>query len=259
MTHEHEYHDNMVTLLELIWGKGYMAPGGTGNVAKMLEGIDTDGKRILDIGCGIGGPAMEMVLQHSADVTGIDLETPLVERANQSAVAAGIADQCRFRAVEPGTLPFDNASFDIVTSAGAFTQTPDKARIFGEAFRVLKPGGILSLYEWHGDGAALSEDMAYWIELEGLTYVLQTQEQFGPHFEAAGFVDVRLEDATDWYREEARREYELISGELYQRTVELLGKDDADHFVENWRAMVIVIDNGEMRQGYSRGRKPATG
>ena len=34
MTHENEYHDNMVALLELIWGKGYMAPGGPGNVAK---------------------------------------------------------------------------------------------------------------------------------------------------------------------------------------------------------------------------------
>ena len=72
----------------------------------------------------------------------------------------------------------------------------------------------------------------------------------------AGFVDVVAEDATRWYRDEARREYELVRGELFPRMVELLGEDDADHFVENWRALVVVIDKGEMRQGYCRGRRP---
>ena len=74
MTHEDEYHDNIVTMLELVWGQGYMAPGGPGNVAKMLNGIETHGKRILDIGCGIGGPAFEMARTHGANVVGIDLE-----------------------------------------------------------------------------------------------------------------------------------------------------------------------------------------
>ena len=37
MTHQDEYNENLVTMLELIWGKGYMAPGGPGNVAKLLD------------------------------------------------------------------------------------------------------------------------------------------------------------------------------------------------------------------------------
>ena len=75
MEHENEYHDGMVRMLELIWGDGYMAPGGPGNVAKMLDGIDTAGKRILDIGSGSGGPALEMARTHGASVVGIDLES----------------------------------------------------------------------------------------------------------------------------------------------------------------------------------------
>jgi hypothetical protein len=39
VSHEAEYHDKLVKLLELMWGEGYMAPGGAGNVAKLLEGI----------------------------------------------------------------------------------------------------------------------------------------------------------------------------------------------------------------------------
>jgi hypothetical protein len=48
----------------------------------------------------------------------------------------------------------------------------------------------------------------------------------------------------------------MIKGDLYPRMVELLGRDSADHFVEDWRSMVVVCESGEMRQGYCRGRKP---
>jgi len=86
MSHENEYHDNMVTMLELIWGEGYMAPGGSGNVAKLLDGLETHGKRVLDVGCGIGGPAFEVARTHGSDVVGIDIEAPLVERATAAAI-----------------------------------------------------------------------------------------------------------------------------------------------------------------------------
>jgi len=256
MTHDEEYGDNMVTMLELIWGEGYMAPGGPGNVAKLLSGIETQGKRILDIGCGIGGPALEMAKSHGAQVVGIDLEAPLIERANQSAHDLGLAGRCGFQAVDAGDLPFANESFDVVISSGAFTQTPNKNEIFAEAFRVLKCGGTLSSYDWLKSPGEFSEDMLYWFKMEELTYALETLEGFSQYFDAAGFANVASEDATAWYREEARREYDLLKGDLYPRMVELLGKKDADHFVENWRSLVVVLDNGEMRQGYCRGQRP---
>jgi ubiquinone/menaquinone biosynthesis C-methylase UbiE len=255
MTHQDEYHDNMVTMLELIWGKGYMAPGGPGNVAKMLRGLETNDKRVLDIGCGIGGPAFEIAKTYGANVVGIDLEAPLIEQAIKAADDEGLSERCGFKTVTPGPLPFDVESFDIVISAGAITQTPDKAGLLGEVLRVLRPGGYLSSYEWMTSGDEYSEDMHYWFKIEGLTYALETLESYRDIFSSAGFVDIAAEDATGWYRDEVRREYELIRGGLFSRMVELLGQQDADHFVENWRAMAVVIENGEMRQGYCRGRK----
>ena len=255
MTHEAEYYENMVKMLELIWGEGYMAPGGPGNVAKLLAGSDPEGKLILDIGCGIGGPALEMVRGHGAQVVGIDLEAPLIERANSDARAAGLHEHCMFKHVSPGPLPFADMSFDIVVSSGAFTQTPDKAALFSEAFRVLKPGGYLSCYEWMGTGQAHSDELQYWIELEELTYEFETLERYGERLRQAGFMNVTTTDASDWYRAEAHREYELIKGDLYASMVEHLGQADADHFVKDWGAMVVVCDSGEMRQGYCRGRR----
>ena len=257
MAHEDEYYDNLVTMLEIIWGKGYMAPGGPGNVAKLLNGIDTHGKRILDIGCGIGGPAFEMARTHGAEVVGIDLEAPLIARAEAAAAELGLADTCTFKVVEAGPLDFPDQSFDIVLSSGAFTQIADKSGIFGESFRVLKPGGFVTCYDWlKGDYDDYSDDMRYWFKMEGLTYALQTLESYGAVLNDVGFVDVTIEEASDWYREEARREYGLMTGDLYPLMVERLGQKDADYFVENWRSMLVVIDKGEMRQGYCRGRRP---
>lgn len=105
-------------------------------------------------------------------------------------------------------------------------------------------------------GDEYSEDMHYWFEVEGLTYTLETLDAYREIFSSAGFIDIATEDATDWYRKEARREYETLKASLFAPMVELLGQEDADRFVENWRAMVVVIDSGEMRQGYCRGRKP---
>jgi len=256
MTHEAEYYENMVKLLELVWGEGYMAPGGPGNVAKLLEGTAAAGKQILDIGCGLGGPALELARTHGATVTGIDLEAPLIEKAMAYASVAGLQDRCTFLCVEPGPLSFADASFDIVISSGAVTQTDDKAGMFSEILRVLRPDGHFSCYEWMSSGAELSDDMRYWMKLEELTYAFQTLDGYRQLLKQAGFDNVEAKDASAWYGEEAQREYELISGDLYEPMVELIGQSDADHFVEDWRAMVIVCQSGEMRQGYCRGRRP---
>lgn len=246
----------MVAMLELIWGDGYMAPGGPGNVAKLLEGTNPAGKLILDIGCGIGGPAMDMVRQHGAQVVGIDLEAPLVRRARTAAREAGLQEHCTFKRVEPGPLEFSAESFDIVVSSGAITQTEDKAAIFAEILRVLRPGGHFSCYEWMTSGEAATDDLRYWLKLEGLTYAFRTLADYHHLLDATGFDSVRTTDASDWYRAEASREYQLVKGDLYKPMIDLLGKADADHFVESWRAMVIVCNSGEMRQAYCRGQRP---
>ena len=258
MAHEDEYHDKLITLLELIWGEGYMAPGGPGNVAKILEGTEPQGKRILDIGSGLGGPAFEMAETHGATVVGVDLEAPLVEIANRRAEEKGLADRCSFRQVEIGPYDFfEDESFDIVVSSGALTQTEDKENIFRECHRILKPGGWISLYDWTKSDAPLSDDMYYWFKMEGLTFSLATLEKYKEQLENCGFIDVTTEDATDWYQAEAHREIGLMKGELYPTMLELIGQEEADLRIENWRAMIVVIDSGEMRQCYCRGQKPA--
>jgi len=253
---DREYYDAMLDLLEWIWGKDYMAPGGEGNVDKLVAGLDLRGKRVLDIGSGLGGPAFYLASNYGAQVTGIDLEPHLIARATARTNELGLDDSVDFIAVKTGPLDFPNDCFDLVMSSGAVTQTADKGSLFSEACRTLKPGGVVRCYEWMKSEGEYSNDMLHWFELEGLTYALETLDTHGEIMSSAGFVDIGLEDVSAWYRHECRKEYELLSGDGYKTVVKLIGQSDADNLIEDCRVITKICENGEMRQGYCGGRKP---
>ena len=256
MAHSDEYHEAMIATLELVWGEGFMAPGGAGNVRRMVAGVELAGRRLLDIGCGLGAPAL-LLAGMGAQVTGIDLEAPLLRRAQAAARAQGLAERAAFRQVEAGPLPFADASFDVVFSSGAFTQIEDKAASFAEVHRVLKPAGAFTLYDWFKAPGPYSAAMREWFRLEGLTYAMMTMADYEALLRGAGFQSVTVADASPWYRRAVVEEHQRLKGPLYPRMKALIGREQADHFVENWRAMVAVCESGEMRQGYSRAYRPA--
>ena len=255
MAHIDEYHDAMLAAMDLIWGEGFMAPGGEGHVERMVAGIELRGARVLDIGCGQGRPACILAQKYGASVVGTDLEAPLIQRAMRRAEACGVAGQTDFRVVAPGPLMFDKDSFDCIIISGALTQIEDKLAMYRECLRVLKPGGVLSCYDWMKPAGQYSDDMLYWFELEGLTYAMKTP---GEHLELmaeAGFDAISCEDKSAWYQHKATEEYAMLAGPLRPELERLLGEETAAHFIEDWRALTVVCDKGEMLQIYTRGRK----
>ena len=102
-----------------------------------------------------------------------------------------------------------------------------------------------------------SQDMLYWFEMEGLTYGMATPDGQLQLLKSAGFIDISVNDRSAWYKREVRKAYELIRNDHYSELVASMGQKDADHFVEDWRAMVVVCEKGEMLQVYCRGYKPA--
>jgi phosphoethanolamine N-methyltransferase len=255
--HQDEYHDAIIDMLELIWGQGFLIPAGPENVRRIVAGLDLRDKLVLDIGSGIGGPALILAGEMGARVVGIDLEAPLVARARTYGEAAGLGERIEFRQVTVGPLAFDDASIDVVYSSGVFTQVEDKLGMFKEAFRVLKPGGVFTCYDWMKGDEPYSEDMRYWFKLEGLTYAMETLDAHGRILQDAGFTDIDLKNDQQAYRDLCLREYEEMQGPLKPRMIEMLGREEQEHFLENWRAMVVVLDKGELRPGFYRARKPA--
>ncbi len=253
--HQDEYDANMIALLELFWGKAFMAPGGEGNVNRILDGLDLRNKQVLEIGSGLGGGALLMAKEYGAQVIGFEVEAALVDHARKYAAQEGLQDNIEFRLVEPGPLDMDDGSVDVVYSSGVFIHIEDKPELFRDILRVLRPGGVLAAYDWLKGPGPLSEAMHEWIRLEELTFYLDTLENYRSMLEEAGFDQVTTTDASSWYTREARREYELMKGSLFEQVTRLIGKEKRDHFIEDWAAMVRVLESGELRSGYIRAQR----
>lgn len=103
--------------------------------------------RVLDLGCGLGGPARRLAKVFACRVTGLDLTPEYVEVATQLAERTGLKGRVGFVQGDACETSFQDASFDVVWSQHAAMNIPDKAKLYGEAARVLKPGGRLVLYD----------------------------------------------------------------------------------------------------------------
>jgi phosphoethanolamine N-methyltransferase len=170
-----EYTGDAIAAYELRWGEGFLSPGGAEEVARMLEGADLRGREVLDIGCGIGGADVVLVRDHGAGhVLGIDVERPALDRAAARATAAGLTDRLSFQLVAPGPLPFAEASFDVVFSKDSIIHVADKAALFGEALRVLRPGGGFVVSDWFRGSTRFSEEMTAYVETGHLTFNMVT-------------------------------------------------------------------------------------
>ncbi|MFY7962074.1 MAG: class I SAM-dependent methyltransferase [Elsteraceae bacterium] len=105
------------------------------------------GMRLLDVGCGVGGPARYFAAAQGCDVTGIDLTADFVTVAAALAARVGLGDKARYRQASALDMPFDAGSFDGAYMLHVGMNIEDKAALFAEARRVLKPGGFFAVYD----------------------------------------------------------------------------------------------------------------
>ncbi|WP_419162932.1 sterol methyltransferase [Candidatus Palauibacter sp.] len=106
------------------------------------------GKVALDLGCGIGGPLRQMVRFSGARIVGVSISGYQIERARKQTEEAGLSHMAEYVECDFMKMDFPDASFDAVFSIETTCCAPDKVGIFGEAFRLLKPGGCFGAYEY---------------------------------------------------------------------------------------------------------------
>jgi SAM-dependent methyltransferase len=111
-------------------------------------------RSVLDVGAGVGhwGRLLGHVLPPDATVVGIDREPRWIEEATRRAVEAGVGDRYSYQQTSAEALPFEDASFDLVTCQTVLIHVADPRKVIREMVRVTKPGGLvfLSYTLWYG-------------------------------------------------------------------------------------------------------------
>ncbi|MEQ9813164.1 MAG: methyltransferase domain-containing protein [Azospirillaceae bacterium] len=120
--------------------------GGFATTEVQVELADIPrGCRLLDAGCGIGGPSRFLAESYGCAVEAIDLTPEYVAVADELNRLVGLADRIAVKVGSVTDIPYDDSSFDAVLCQNVSMNVADKRAMFREAFRVLRPGGIYTL------------------------------------------------------------------------------------------------------------------
>ena len=257
LTDEGHYGPKQLNMLEVIWGKGYLSPGGSDEIDQIIGELDLSNKKILDIGCGCGGAVFHILEKHNAaEAVGFDVEPLVIEQANTFALEKGLSEKALFKSIMPGQLDVDDSSFDAIFSKEAFIHIPNKIELMSDIHRILKPGGYLAVGDWmRNDDNPPSLQMQEYIAAEGLDYYMCSLDKYREILENTGFKIISMNDRNEWYLEKVKKEVADIEGPLRDQVVEAIGIEEGEYALDIWKKLLGVVEKGEHRPGNFRALK----
>ncbi len=163
---------------------------------------------VLDIGCGIGGTSRFVASRFGCRVTGIDLTPEFIETGTALCKWVGLDNLVELHHGNALDMPFTEGSFDAAIMLHVGMNIADKAGLFSEVYRLLRPGAVFGVYDVMKTG---NDELKYPVPWSSVpdTSALATQAQYVAALQQAGFdvieVHNRREFAADFFAETRER------------------------------------------------------
>ena len=189
--------------------------GGRNATVRLAQLAHINGSdRVLDVGCGIGGPSRYLASTFGCQVTGLDFTAEFIALAAMLAQRTRLADKVTYRQGDALDLPFADAGFDVVWSQNAAMNIADRDRLYGEMRRVLAPAGRLALQEIAAGPGGEPYYPARWANDKSISF-LSTPQATRAALERIGLRVVAWQDTTaEALEQQIARTKALESGSL---------------------------------------------
>ena len=197
------YYDLVTDFYEYGWGRSFhFAPRVPGESLKaslarheryLAEVLELQpGMVVADLGCGVGGPLLEIARYSGASIVGVNSNAYQIERALRYAEEAGLADLAEFLHCDFLDVDAPDESFEAIYSIEGTCCAPDKPSVYGEAFRLLKPGACMAIYEYCMTDRFDAEDPHHFrikadIQLGGGLLVIDNRHEVDDALRTVGF------------------------------------------------------------------------
>lgn len=179
----------------------------------MISACDLNERsRVLDVGCGAGGPAMFVAEQSGCHVTGVDIDDQGIERATAQAARRDLSDRCRFQVQDAaGRFDFPDAGFDLVFAIDSIFHIPRREAFLSEARRMLNPEGKLFFTDAGVVNGQVSGDEFELRSFNGAAFFAPAAYNESI-LEQAGFEVIAIRDLTESNETIAQRRFDARAG-----------------------------------------------
>jgi len=172
---------------------------------QMMLSEDT---RVLDIGSGLGGPARTLAEAYGCHVTGLDLTQAFCDAAEVMSDWVNLGKRVAFEQGDATELPFADNQFDAAMTIHVAMNIPAKDKVYEQARRVVKPGGIFAVYDvLQGEGGDVIFPVP-WARKPSISH-LATPDEMKSLLTDAGFKVSDVQDSTNesqsWFEATAER------------------------------------------------------
>ncbi|MBM7774183.1 cyclopropane fatty-acyl-phospholipid synthase-like methyltransferase [Actinokineospora baliensis] len=253
-----EYYDDIGELVELVGGNlhvGYWESDEdrtpfleamqrlTFEVGARLE--LTRGQHLLDVGCGVGEPAVRLAQRYAVAITGITVSHWQVAESARRVIAAGLRGHVHTRYADAADQPFPDAAFDAALAFDSLPSAQDKSRWLAEVHRVLRPGGRFVFTEYPRT-ADLTDDERAILTANTIHTPPATLAESTALAEAAGF---RILAAEDW-SDRVRRTYDEFFAALTTQGPALAEEYGADRIAMFTTGITTMFSLCQAKIGY---------
>ena len=162
---------------------------------ELADTINIRNAKLLDVGCGLGGPCRMLADEYNCEVTGIDLSEEFIRTASKLSALVGLSASTKFVCGDATKLPFNDQSFEVVWTQHVQMNISDKVKFYAEIYRVLSNDGVFLFYDIFKKGTEAVSYPMPWANEPTISF-LTPAEEIEKMLHALNFKKILLKDQT---------------------------------------------------------------